>query len=110
MTRTSVSFMVALWVSLAWAQPRGAADTAAEFVVGNCFLAVDDISRVRSMARVLKWRSLSPDMSNAVKPVDAIGHESWQVTDEGQTYLVGVNTGTFQGKRAEVCSVVANQP
>jgi hypothetical protein len=33
--RASLGFIIAaLWMSLAWAQARGAADAAAEFVVG----------------------------------------------------------------------------
>jgi hypothetical protein len=56
----------------------------------------------------LKWRALPPDVANAMKPVDGVGYEAWHVTDGGQQYLIGVNTGTFRGKKTEVCSVAAN--
>jgi hypothetical protein len=106
MARTSIGFILALWVSLAWAQPRGPADAAAEFVVGHCFRAVaaDGISKVKSVARTLKWRSL-PSMS-----VDAEGRESWLATDEGQPYIIRVSTGTILRKKIEYCSVEAYQP
>jgi hypothetical protein len=106
MARTSIGLMLALWVSLAWAQPRGPADAAPEFVVGHCFRAVaaDGISKVKSVARTLKWRSLSS------KPVDAEGRESWLATDEGQYYFISVSTDTTQRKKVEHCSVEAHQP
>jgi hypothetical protein len=67
-------------------------------------VAADGISKVKSVARTLKWRSLSS------KPVDAEGRESWLATDEGQYYFISVSTDTTQRKKVEHCSVEAHQP
>jgi hypothetical protein len=94
----------------ATAQQRSAAEIAAEFVVGNCYRSIDDISRVKSMAKILKWPVMPEEMANALKPVDALDFQAWHVVHEKQHFFVGVNKGSVRGKAVNVCSVVANHP
>jgi hypothetical protein len=105
-------FIVALQSSSfsAVAQSTNPAQSAAEFIVGNCYRSLDDISRVSSMAELFKWELMSSEMANVLKPVDALAYQAWIVRDEGQIFLVAVNRGSLNGKPAQVCSVVANQP
>jgi hypothetical protein len=87
-----------------------AVDVAVQFVIGNCYRSIDDISRVTSFARLMHWQALAPDMANALKPVDGTDYEAWQVSEQGQLFVVGVNRGLFRGRSAEICSVTVNQP
>jgi hypothetical protein len=91
------------------AQPRAAVDIAVEFIMGNCFYTLDDISRVKSAARVFKWEVLPADVANMLKPVDGSDFESWAAKFEGQNFLVAVNRGTSEGRSVQSCSVVVNQ-
>jgi len=87
------------------------AQRAAEFAIGTCYRALDDVSRVRSFARLMGWGGLSPDLLNIFKPVEGgADFTGWRVSHEGQLFFVGVNVGVFRGKTANICSVVANQP
>jgi len=96
--------------SYALAQQKTEAEIAAEFIIGNCYRSIDDISRVKSMARIFKWQPLPPDLASAMKPVESGGYESWHVLHQGQHFFVGVNTGNERGKPVEVCTVIANHP
>jgi hypothetical protein len=91
------------------AQPRTPVDIAVEFIVGNCFHTLDDISRVKSAARVFKWEVLPPDVANMLKPVDGTDFESWAAKFEGETFLIGINRGTAEGRLVQSCSVAVNQ-
>jgi hypothetical protein len=92
----------------AYGQQRPQLEVAVEFIIGNCYRTVDDISRVNSAATLFKWKPLSPDMSNIGKPVDAKDYAAWQVEYEKEIFLVAVNRGVFRDRPAEICSVVAN--
>jgi hypothetical protein len=84
-------------------------DVAVEFILGNCFHTLDNISRVKSAARLFKWEPLSADTANMLKPIDGTDYESWVAKFEGQTFLIAVNRGTSQGRPVETCSVAVNQ-
>jgi hypothetical protein len=91
------------------AQPRTAIEVAVEFIIGNCFHTLDDISRVKSAARLFKWEMLPPDAANMLKPIEGTDFEAWHARFEGQHFLIAVNHGIFEGRPAETCSVVADQ-
>jgi hypothetical protein len=78
-----------------------------EFFLGTCFGALDDISRVKSLATLLKWQKSPSDFANLGKPVDGNGYESWVVRKEGELYAVAVNQAPWNDKQiANVCSIV----
>jgi hypothetical protein len=91
------------------AQPRTAVDVAVEFILGNCFHTLDDISRVKSAARLFKWQALSADAAIMLKPIDGTGYGAWVAKFEGQEFLIAVNRGTSEGRPVETCSVAVNQ-
>jgi hypothetical protein len=92
------SLLLLFSVGSANAQSRSSTDIALEFILGNCFLPLEDISRVKSAARLFKWDTLSADALNMLKPVDAIDYEAWHVAFEGQHFFIGVNRGMFRGR------------
>jgi hypothetical protein len=102
------SLLLLCLTSAASAQQRLAVDVAIEFIIGNCYHTLDDVSRVESAARLMKWEMLPAEASNMLKPVEGSGSALWHAQYEGQHFLVGVNHGMFEGRPAEVCSVVAN--
>jgi hypothetical protein len=91
------------------AQPRTAVDVAVEFIMGNCFYTLDDISRVKSAARVFKWDALPADAANMIKPVEGNDYDAWIAKFEDQTFLIAVNRGISHGRPVEACTVVVNQ-
>lgn len=85
------------------------ADSAAKFIVSTCYEPIDDISRVTSYARMMKWHELPADAKNGMKPVDSTFFEGWEVDHNGLTYFVSVSRGHFKGRPTEVCQVMAQQ-
>ncbi|MCS3687498.1 hypothetical protein ABIF07_005475 [Bradyrhizobium elkanii] len=85
------------------------ADSAAKFILSTCYEAIDDISRISSYARMMKWHELPADAKNIMKPVDTTFFEGWEVDQDGMTYFVSVNRGHFKGRPTEVCQVMAQQ-
>jgi hypothetical protein len=72
------SLLLLFSVGSANVQSRSSTDIALEFILGNCFQPIDDISRVKSVARLFKWDTLSADaLNNMSKPVDTIDYEAW---------------------------------
>lgn len=81
-------------------------DAAAEFALKTCYEALDDASRVRSYARLMKWETLSGDMKNIMRPSGAgADYEAWLVAESNQWFIVSVHRGSFRGNPAEVCQV-----
>lgn len=89
---------------------RSAAGVAADFILSTCYEAVDDVSRVKSYARLTKWQPLPKDVKNIMKPANAKKYEAWLVKEGGQQFIVGVNEGQFRGKRTQVCQISVNLP
>lgn len=85
------------------------ARSAAKFIISTCYDSIDDVSRVGSYARMMKWRDLSADEKNILKPVDSAFFEGWEVDHDGLTYLVSVNRGHLKGRPTEVCQVSVPQ-
>jgi hypothetical protein len=85
------------------------AASAAKFIISTCYEPIDDVSRVGSYARMMKWRELSADQKNLLKPVDSTFFEAWEVDHDGLTYLVSVNRGHLKGRPTEVCQVSVPQ-
>jgi hypothetical protein len=85
------------------------AESAAKFIISTCYEPIDDVSRVSSFARMMKWRVLSADQKNILKPVDSTFFEGWEVDHDGLTYLVSVNRGHFKGRPTEVCQLTVQQ-
>ena len=53
------------------------ADSAAKFIVSTCYEPIDDISRVTSYARMMKWHELPADAKNTMKPVESTFLHGW---------------------------------
>jgi hypothetical protein len=85
------------------------AESAAKFIISTCYEPIDDVSRVGSYARMMKWRELSSDETNMLKPVDSTFFEGWEVDHDGLTYLVSINRGHLKGRPTEVCQVSVPQ-
>ena len=109
MRLTTITALICLACSEAYPQVRTEANVAAEFAIGTCYRALDDISRVRSYALLQRWTPLSADMANLMKPVDATAYQGWHAVHEGQHFFVGVNVGNLRGRPVQVCSVMVNQ-
>jgi hypothetical protein len=92
-------------------QPTAAeiTESAAKFIISTCYEAIDDVSRVGSYARLMKWNALSADQKNIIKPVDSAFYDAWEVDRDGFTYIVSINRGHFKGRPTEVCQVSAPQ-
>lgn len=87
------------------------AEVAASFALSTCYEALDDISRVKSYARMMKWQSLPPDAKNVLRPVAAgSDYQAWTVNEGGQTFFVSAHVGSFRGKPAQVCQVFTPSP
>jgi hypothetical protein len=86
------------------------ADVAADFVLSTCYEPIDDISRVKSYARLAKWQPLGADEKNVLRPVEAKDFEAWAVEERGQKFVVAVSHGQFRGKPTQVCQVSINVP
>jgi hypothetical protein len=114
----------ALFENIAVAQKEGpstdrqtdaeAAQSAADFIISNCYGPIDDVSRVSSYARMMKWNALSADEKNLMKPVDSRDFEGWKVDHDGDMYVISINHGRFDGGRFngrpdEVCQVSVPQ-
>ncbi len=77
-----------------------------EFFLGTCFGSLDDVSRVQSLAALLKWKNAPADFANLGKPVNSIKYETWLVQKEGEFYAVAVNQAPWNDRQiANVCSV-----
>jgi hypothetical protein len=83
------------------------AASAAKFIIDTCYEQIDDVTRVASFARMMKWPELSEDQKNVLKPVDANRFEGWMVDHEGTTFAVVINHATLKGRPAEICQVSA---
>lgn len=83
------------------------ATSAAKFIVDTCYEQIDDVTRISSFARMMKWPQLSDDQRNMLKPADANGFDGWMVDYEGTTFVVVINHSTLKGRPAEVCQVSA---
>jgi hypothetical protein len=82
------------------------AEIAASFALGTCYDALDDVSRVKSYARFMKWQSLPPDAKNGLRPMaSGSDYQAWTVNEGGQQFLVSAHVGSFRGKPAQVCQV-----
>ncbi len=82
-----------------------------EFFLGTCFGSLDDVSRVKSLAALLKWPKAPPDFANLAKPVTGKDYLSWIVRKDGEFYAVAVNQSPWSDKQtANVCSVVIQSP
>jgi hypothetical protein len=114
----------ALFENIAAAQKEGpsadrqteaeATQSAADFIISNCYEPIDDVSRVSSYARMMKWKALSADEKNLMKPVETTDFEGWQVDHDGDMYVISinhgrVNGGRFNGRPNEVCQVMVPQ-
>jgi hypothetical protein len=85
------------------------AESAAKFILSTCYDVIDDISRVGSYARLMKWRALSADQANVMKPVDSTFFEAWDIDHDGVTYIVSTNRGHLKGRPTEICQVSVSQ-
>lgn len=105
----SVLFLFAMLISLT-TQPVCAAPASTQeivdYVMGICFQQVDDIDRIKALARGLKWQRLPEEMMIVGKPVDAKDYDGWKVDYKGEILVVGVNRGTIEGGPVETCSVI----
>ena len=91
--------------------PAGDTKKQIEFFLGTCFGSLDDISRVKSLAALLKWQNAPAEFANLGKPVNGGGYESWVVRRDGEFYVVAVNQAPWvDEKLANVCSVVVESP
>jgi hypothetical protein len=107
-SRIALGVVLALACAGSTHAQQGDPRKATEFIIGNCYRALDDISRVKSAARLLGWQPMTDDMANVLKPVKGTGFQGWVVRDDANVYLVGVNTGERNGSKAQICTVVAN--
>jgi hypothetical protein len=78
-------------------------ESAAKFIIFTCYEPIDDVSRVSSYARIMKWNALSVDGKNMLKPVDSTFFDAWDVDHDGFRYIVSVNRGHLKGRPTEVC-------
>jgi hypothetical protein len=84
-------------------------ESAAKFIVSTCYDPIDDVSRVSSYARIMKWRELYPDQKNMLRPVDSTFYDAWDVDHDGFTYVVSINRGHNNGRPTEVCQISVPQ-
>jgi hypothetical protein len=84
-------------------------ESAAKFIIDTCYEPIDDVSRVSSYARIVKWNALSADQKNMIKPVDSTFFDAWEVDHDGFTYIVSVNRGHLKGRPTEVCQISVSQ-
>jgi hypothetical protein len=81
-------------------------EVAASFALSTCYDALDDISRVKSYARMMKWQPLPADAKNVMRPIaSGSDYEAWLVIDNGTEFFVSAHIGSFRGKPAQVCQV-----
>jgi hypothetical protein len=78
--------------------PAETTESAAKFIISTCYEPIDDVSRVSSYARMMKWKALSADQKNTMKPVDSTFFDAWEVDHDGFTYVVSVNRGHFKSR------------
>jgi hypothetical protein len=84
------------------------AEVAASFALSTCYDALDDVSRVKSYARMMKWEPLSADAKNVMRPIaSGSDYEAWLVNENGIQFFVSAHVGSFRGKPAQVCQVFA---
>jgi hypothetical protein len=57
----------------------------------------------------MRWKPLSADEKNVMKPVDSMDFDGWQVDHDGDTYIISINHGHFKGRPTEVCQVSVPQ-
>jgi hypothetical protein len=82
------------------------AEVAASFALSTCYEVLDDISRVKSYARIMKWQPLSADAKNVMRPIaSGSDYEAWLVNENGIQFFVSAHVGSFRGKPAQVCQV-----
>jgi hypothetical protein len=109
----------ALFTNIAAAQKEGpsadqpstaaAVQSAADFTISTCYEPIDDVSRVSSYARLMRWKALSADEKNVMKPADSMNFEAWQVDHDADTYIISINHGHLKGRPTEVCQVSVPQ-
>lgn len=82
------------------------AEVAASFALSTCYEALDDISRVKSYARMMKWQPLPADAKNFMRPMaSGSDYEAWLVNENGAQFFVSAHIGSFRGKPSQVCQV-----
>lgn len=82
------------------------AEIAASFALSTCYDALDDISRVKSYARLMKWQPLPADAKNFIRPMaSGSDYEAWLVNENGIQFIVSAHIGSFRGKPSQVCQV-----
>lgn len=87
---------------------RSPAELAASFALETCYNSLDDISRVKSYANIMRWQKLSADSKKVIRPLESgEDFEAWLVHDNGTQYFVLAHIGSFQGKPSQICQVYA---
>jgi hypothetical protein len=82
------------------------AEVGASFALSTCYESLDDISRVKSYARMMKWQPLPPDAKNVMRPMaSGSDYEAWLVHENGNRFFVSAHIGSFRGKPSQVCQV-----
>jgi len=82
------------------------AEIAASFALSTCYEALDDISRVKSYARMMKWQPLPADAKNVMRPMaGGSDYEAWLVNENGTQFIVSAHIGSLRGKPSQVCQV-----
>jgi len=71
----------------ALAQAESTIQKAATFIVGTCYRTIDDISRIKSYAKLSHWREMPAEMLDLAKPVEGSDVAGWIAEFEGQTFL-----------------------
>jgi hypothetical protein len=74
-------------------QPTAAevTESVAKFIISTCYDPIDDISRVGSYARIMKWPTTSADQKNITRPADSTFYDIYR--------------GHSQGRPTEVCQI-----
>ncbi len=81
-----------------------------KFAIGTCYHPIDDINRVKAMARISKWKSMPTDMLEANRAITSSSdYTGWVIQDDHDAYMIAVNTGLMEGKKSQVCTAVANE-
>jgi len=81
-------------------------EVAASFALSTCYDMLDDVSRVKSYARMMKWQPLPADAKNFMRPMaSGSDYEAWVVNESNIQFLVSAHVGRFRGKPAQVCQV-----
>jgi hypothetical protein len=92
----------------------GAPDEAAEFAIGTCLGTLDNLDRIRLIAKTMDWKPLTKEQLLMLGTNEDLNAEGWLAIVDNHPYMLAINQGKGawrnnkfnDGLKSNVCTVM----